>query len=123
MTSTIGLMLISDRLLLILRSRVGQANAISARDLGMSVGIDARRTRRIISAHWDRWAEQGTIICSKSGGGFWVAADYEEAVAYRDWLAASGAHLTRRAAVITRLCRRHGLRLPQSKKGTPCNQT
>lgn len=106
-----------------LRKHVGQANAISARGLAryfILPKLSDRSIRRIISAHWERWAEAGTIVCSKSGGGFWVAADYEEAVAYRDWIADSGAHLTRRAALITRLCRKHGLRLPKHKKGTPC---
>ena len=115
---------IAEAILRDIRKHVGQANAISARDLARHFADHAlsdRAIRRIISDHWERWAESGTIVCSKSGGGFWVAADFEEAVAYRDWLAHSGDHLTGRAAIITRLCRKNGMRLPSMKKGTPCH--
>jgi len=112
---------VAECLLRDIQKHVGQANAISARDLARGFYVPKltdRRVRRIIAHHWDRWAGAGTIVCSKSGGGFWVAADYEEALAYRDWLARSGRHLTDRAFVITRLCRKNGLRLPSIKKGT-----
>lgn len=110
-------------ILRVLKTRIGHAGAISAKEIARATGLNGlsdRLVRRIISFNWEFWAEQGTIICSKSGGGFWVAADYDEAVAYRDWLAGSGRHLTHRADVITRLCRKNGIRLPKPKKGTPC---
>jgi transcriptional antiterminator len=113
---------IANEIMRVLMTRSGHQNAMSAQDIARAVGMSERSVRRIISEVWESWAEQGIFICSKSGGGYWVAADYEEAVAYRDWLASSGTHLSGRAAVITRVCRKSGIHLdpPPPKKGTPC---
>jgi len=112
-----------DKILSVIRSHVGSDNAISARDicleLGWSAGARERAVRRIIADESALWSNGGHLVCALNGGrgvtGYFVAATFEEAETYYNWLLSLSAVANRKVFNFREACSKMGLRFSHKK--------
>lgn len=69
-------------ILRVLRRHAGQENAIGAAAIAAELGRTrgcAREVRQLIKENRTAWQVQlGTAICMKSGGGYWLATEFDD---------------------------------------------
>jgi hypothetical protein len=113
-----------DKIRQILNSHRGRENAIHARDIATELGWTHGRerfVRTIIASESILWAGQPhqMLICSAAGpdGGFFVAANIEEAYAHESWLSDMRDTAQGRLDEFHKACDKLGIRfLPGPKK-------
>ena len=77
-----------NKILRVLRSHVGQEEAISAPAICRALGIREtreRHVRQVIADESALWPD--VVICATPGQGYFCAATFEELEAYDNWLA------------------------------------
>ena len=99
-----------QRVLDVLRGHRGAAAAISARELGRRSGLIEREVRRIIADRRAAWMdEHGLFVCTKSGGGFWLADDIEQVYAMLAWFHALAMTARAKYAAAKTACEKQGV--------------
>lgn len=119
-----------EKILSVIRGHVGRENAISARDicleLGWSPKARERLVRRIVADESALWTVPGgvdagraaVLVCaaaSRGDSGYFVAADFEEAETYYNWLLSLAAVANRKVFNFREACSKMGIKFAQQK--------
>ena len=67
-----------NRIFALLKGHRGEEQAITAPEIGLKLGIYERDVRAIIANEFREWIEDGGLLLSKPGKGFFFATEAEE---------------------------------------------
>lgn len=114
-----------DKIFSVIRRHVGRDNAISARDICREIGWDPvareRLVRRLIadeSSLWTAGPGARCLVCSapgNGGAGYFVAASFEEAETYYNWLLSLAAVANGKVFNFRAACSKMGLKFAHQK--------
>jgi hypothetical protein len=108
----------ADLVFAVLLTCQGEDRAMSARDIGAAIrpAIADREVRRIIAANRAKWMDEyDCFVCTKSGGGFWLADHVEQVFAMLRHFELLKIRACAKFAAEKAACERHGIFLPKSQ--------
>jgi len=100
----------------VLRQHRGKDRAISSpeicRELGWKITLE-REVRRLIKRESRSWGKEGELflVCAVPGKGYFLAEDFDEVQAYRNWMSDQYMTLGRELKTFDQQCRILGIRL------------
>ena len=103
-----------DQISAIISRHIGADQSITAPEICLELGWKPsryRRVRQIIAAEAVLWP---ALVCAKSGDGYFVASNYEEAESYHNWLLELAVLGKMKLLGFRKMLSQHGLHVPIS---------
>lgn len=104
---------LGDKIHAVLRKHVGENNAITSAEIADELGFPAsaqRQIREVVATESSLWGDD--VVCGFGGLGYFICADLEEAIKYRDWLLGTFTEIGEKIEAFERHCAAHGLCVP-----------